>query len=209
MQFYAGSSTWGFFPMRFYSLFRDPPAPNLAFYTGSSTGGARSMRIYGPFYTPSTQNLVFYTGSSTGGGAPKTARGPFRQVNYVRSASWEKSKKCGKTCFCAQARYSRPLGIAWPGLASEILSLFTVSLLGRLGVTLDFSGIPIPAAPHPSAALSFAAGVPPVGAELHVNRRSKWRSTSPLCGRLATFPRCPCTGRRKLASRQAPVQNCM
>ena len=44
------------------------------------------------------------------------------------------------------------------------------------------------------------------GAILHVNMRSMWMSTSPLCGRLANFYTVPCTGRQKLASRLVPVQ---
>ena len=44
------------------------------------------------------------------------------------------------------------------------------------------------------------------GAELRVNMRSMWMSTSPLCGRLANFYTVPCTGRQKLASRLVPVQ---
>ena len=38
------------------------------------------------------------------------------------------------------------------------------------------------------------------GAELRVNLRLKWMSTSPLCGRLAKFYTIPYTGRQKLAS---------
>ena len=45
------------------------------------------------------------------------------------------------------------------------------------------------------------------GAELRVNVRSIWMSTSPLCGRLANFYTAPCTGHQKLASPPAPVHN--
>jgi len=133
MQFYTQSSTCSFFSMRFCSLFRDLPSPSPAFCTGSSTGGTQSMRICGLFETPHTQNPAFCTRSSIGGVAPKTPRGPVRQVKYAWFASRENSKKCCKTCFCAQARYSRAPLTALSGLPSEIYPLFTVSLRGRLG----------------------------------------------------------------------------
>ena len=59
---------------------------------------------------------------------------------------------------------------------------------------------------HWPTKIALSAGA---GAELRLDMLSTRMSTSPLCGRLAKFYTAPCTGRRKLASRQALAQNCV